>query len=280
METITNNWIDELGERGFMHGIWTDFLNTAETLSLIDYSIILFLVIMALVGLKRGFALGIINLIWITLGLVFASSFYQTLSNGNLFWLFNQQDLNSFIAILALFLLIKLILYKLFKSISDIHGPCPLNRFLAILTGLSIASGISWILSLEFMQLDIIHRLITNPELRIISAFLLTFGTIVTVSFVLIKMLNIKVGIDRPCPLLLALRPLDSILNARNINSGINNFFGLFLGAAKGLMLIILLIIAFNQAGYNTQSTLTQEFYEITANTKTVLADYLTFIRK
>jgi hypothetical protein len=167
-----------------------------------------------------------------------------------------------------------------FKKISDIHGPCPLNRLLAIFTSLSFVAVISWTLSLDFMQLDIIHRLITRLELRIIVTFLLTFGGIITMGFIIIKMFNIKVGIDRPCPLLLALRPIDSILNARNINSKINHFFGLILGVAKGLVLVILLTIAFNQAGYNTTSIITQELNEITANTKTVLADYLTFIRK
>lgn len=275
---INNNWEGTLGKQDPAYGVWTDSLNAIEQLTWSDYSFFLLLILFAVVGFRRGFALGLINFVWISAALVVAGIFYQTLSSSSI-WLFETQDFISFIGLFILFLLLKIGLYKLLASIAKIHGPCPLNRFLAILIGLSIAGGVSWILSNNATHIELVQRLITSQDLRIIVSFILIFGAIIVVAFVLIKMLNIKVGADQPCPLLLALKPLDSILNAKNIDNPLNHFFGLWLGLFKGLIFIVFIIIALTHTDYLLNGSLTNEINAIASNTQTVLSDYLTFIK-
>lgn len=278
MQTINNNWEVALGEPDSTLGIWADFLNLVGQLSWSDYSIFLLLVLAAMVGFRRGFALGLINFIWIMSAFIVASIFYQLLGESG-FWLFKRHDFISFVTLFIAFLLLKIGMYKVLASIAKIHGPCPLNRFLAISIGLSIAGGISWILANNTAHIEIVERLITNEELRIITSLILIFGSIIIGVFVLIKILNIKVGTDQPCPLLLALRPLDSILSAKNINSPINHFFGLWLGLFKGMIVVVLIIITLSHLDVSLQGKLTDEFNAVAANTQNVLSDYLTFIR-
>jgi uncharacterized membrane protein required for colicin V production len=255
-------------------------LNLLGQLIWLDYVVILFIFIGAIIGLKRGFALGLINLTWLSLALIFAGSFYASLSEAHFFWLFNQQPFNSFLSLLALFLIIKTILYKLLSIIATIHGPCPLNRFLAFLIGVTISLSFSWILAKEVVYIDFIHQLIVHKEARLFTSFALIFALLTTVAFILIKLLNIKVGIDRPCPLLLALRPLDSILNAKKINHPINHFFGFFLGAFKAVVLVVILMIIFNQFDYTINIQILNYLDNSVQHIQNVLADYFTFIHK
>ncbi|MBE8190069.1 MAG: CvpA family protein, partial [Candidatus Thioglobus sp.] len=213
MQTINNNWENVLGNPEPTPSVWMEFLGILEQASWSDYSILLLLILALMVGFKRGFALGLINFIWIITAIIVASMFFTKLGESG-FWLFKRHELISFATVFLAVLLLKIGLYKVLAKIAKIHGPCPLNRFLAICIGLSIGAGISWILANNTAHIEIISRLITNAELRIIASFILIFGGIIISVFVLIKILNIKVGTDQPCPLLLALKPLDSILSA------------------------------------------------------------------
>lgn len=280
MQTINNNWANVLGEQTTGHGLWADFLTTFGQLTWSDYAIFLLLISFIIVGFKRGFALGLINFIWALSGVIFASIFYQMLSHNKVLWLFYERPLTSFISLFLAFLLLKIGLYKVLSSIAKIHGPCPLNRFLAICIGIVIVASMSWILADNIIYIELIQRLITQAELRIIVLFMLIFGALIITGFVLIKMLNIKVGIDQPCPLLLALKPLDSILSAKSINSPLNHFFGLWLGLFKGMIVAVLIIVALNHASYLINGLVTDEFNALAANVQTVLADYLTFIKQ
>ncbi len=279
MQTIDNNWENTLGAQNPAQSTWTDPLNVIEQLTWSDYSIFLLLVLFTITGLKRGFALGLINFIWIIAAFIVASVFYQMLNESG-FWLFKNQALISFCVLFVAFLLLKIGLYKILASIAKIHGSCPLNRFLAIVISVAIAFGISWVLAHNIAHIELIVRLITHEEFRTIASLILIFGAIIISAFVLIKMLNIKVGTDQPCPLLLALRPLDSILSAKNINSPINHFFGLWLGLFKGAVFIVLVIVVLNHIDTSINGILTDEFNTIATNTQTVLSDYLTFIEK
>lgn len=279
MQTINNNWETTLGEPNPANSVWGDFLAILEQLTWSDYSIFMLLVLATMLGFKRGFALELINFIWIITAFIVASIFYPLLGEGG-FWLFKRHEFISFSVLFIAFLFLKIAIYKALSSIAKIHGPCPLNRFLAIFIGFSIAGGISWILANNTAHIEIIERLITHEPLRIMTSLILIFGSIVIVVFVLIKILNIKVGTDQPCPLLVALKPLDSILSAKNINSPINHFFGLWLGLFKGVILVILVMVIFNQIDVSLQGYLTDKLSAIATNTQSVLSDYLTFVKK
>ncbi len=279
MQTI-KNWENTLGKQESTPSIWVDFLNFFEQLTWNDYLIILFLLIFALIGFKRGFALGFINFAWVVAALIFSGFFYQVLSNDNIFWLFTGQPLVSFVVLFLGFLLLKIGLYKILQIIAKIHGPCPLNRFLAIFIGMAIALGVSWVLTNDIIHIEIVSRLITHQDLLFIVTATLVFGATVITAFVLIKMLNIKVGTDQPCPLLLALKPLDSILNAKNVNSPVNHFFGLWLGLFKGLIVVVVMIVALNHSHYLINGPITDKFNAVANNTQAVLSDYLTFIER
>ena len=280
MQTINNNWEGILGEQDSASGIWADFLNTIAQLTWSDYSILLLLMVFVIVGFKRGFALSLINFIWFIAATIAAAICYPELSSGRLIWSLEGYEFTSFAVLFVAFLLLKIVLYKILASIAKIHGPCPLNRFLAAVVGIGIAFGVSWVLANNVAQIELIQRLFSYEHLRFIVSFMLIFGAIMVTTFVLIKMLNIKVGIDHPCPLLVAIKPLDSILSARNVNSRFNHFFGLWLGLLKGLIFVVLIIIALNHAHYILDGVLTNQLNTIATNTQAVLADYLTFVKK
>lgn len=264
-----------------MHGIWTDFLDLIAQLSWFDYFAVITLLVSAWVGFQRGFALTLIRLIWYIAGFIIAALSYTSLANTTwLDWLSGNVWLNSFVLIFLVFLASKLLIYKLLEKIAALHGPCPVNRFLAIVIGIGLALGVSWLAADKVSQIEIFYQLVNNSVVRFSVVYTVTFSLILIASFVLIKMLNVKVGMDRPCPLLLALKPLDSILNAKNINSKTNHFFGLFAGALMGLIVLLLLMMMFNHLQITTSGHWTGDLTQMANNTQSVLAQYLNFIEK
>lgn len=282
MELTINNWANELGEVGLMQEILNNLSVFVSQLNLFDSLIILLLLVFAIMGVKRGFALMLIRFVWYLFGLIIASVCYTDLANsGTIGWLGGDDNLNAFLLILGLFFIFKLIIYKILEKIAALHGPCPVNRFLATTVGILIAAGMSYMLAENISQIEVFYKLVKDENIRLIGVFTLVMSIVLITSFVLIKMLNIKVGIDRPCPLLLALRPLDSILNAKNINSKANHFFGLFFGLFFGFLVVILLhIILVNILSIQIDSYFVTYFEDIASNTQSVLSQYLTFIEK
>lgn len=262
-----------------MDEILAGFLSNVEQLSVADYVIIFLLIVYAIHGFMRGFALGFIHFIWLGLGFVFASSFYQPLSENSFLWFLSGYHLLSFVLLFVMFFIGKILFYKLVHNIATIEGPCPLNRFLAIFLGLGIVLNISWVLANDLHYIGSFHSIIANEGLRVIASFLSSVIVIVIGIIVFIKMFDIKVNINRPCPLLATLIPLEAILNAKEIESLANNIFGLLLGLLKGGIMIVLLIIVLHQ--YNVANgVIANSFNDIAANTTNILSHYLTFIKK
>lgn len=265
-----------------MDSILTFLQNTPVT----DWVLLIAIIFFAIIGFFRGGAKIIIHSIWWILGLIIASMFYQNLANLELFTFitYNEQGLlfTNFIIILVAFMLLKLAIYKLLAIIAKIHGPCPLNKFIALVIGFGFAVVFSWYITMDISSLEIIYRIIVNDMLRIFLTFLAIFTIVVILVMSLAKLLNIKVGIDRPCPLLVALQPLDGILNAKNINSTLNNIEGMIFSIIQGLVILITFIIINNHLNFidiNYNGSL-QNFEEIASFIQNILSDYLLFINK
>ena len=259
-------------------------LNFLHSVTITDWVLLIIIIIFAVIGFIRGGAKIIIHNLWSIIGLILAGIFYQELSILELFDPIVADTqivlLLNFIAIFLAFILLKLAIYKLLKTIANIHGPCPLNRFLALVIGFGLAVVISWYIAMDIDNLEILYRLVTNDFLRIFIAFITAFSLLVITTMVLSKLLNIKVGIDKPCPLLVALQPLDGFLNAKNINSKINNFEGIIFGILQGLIIIILLIIINNHTSLveYPPSQILSHIQVWASSIQNVLSEYLLFI--
>jgi uncharacterized membrane protein required for colicin V production len=265
-----------------MDGILEFLQNTPIT----DWFLLIFAILFALIGFFRGGAKILIHSAWVIAGFLIASGFYQNLTNLQILDTFNLNEqttyLINFLIIFFAFILLKLVIYKLLNVIAKIHGPCPLNRFVAMVIGFGFAVVFSWYITMDISSFEVMYRIITNDFMRVFLSFLVVFTIVLILALSIAKLLHIKVGIDRPCPLLIALQPLDGILNAKNINSGLNNFEGIIFSLLQGLILIITLIITNNhieliQIEY---TGLFQYLYHWANLTQNVLSDYLLFINK
>jgi uncharacterized membrane protein required for colicin V production len=263
-----------------------DVLEFLQNITLVDWVLFAIFVLFAIIGFIRGGAKILIHSIWLIIGFIISSIFYQDLVNLGLFNFANTDEkttyLISFLAILLLFIILKLIIYKLLKVIAKIHGPCPLNRFIAMVIGLGFAVVFSWYITMDISSFEVIYRIITNDFMRIFLSFLMVFTLVLVLTLSIAKLLHIKVGIDRPCPLLVALQPLDGILNAKNINSSLNNFEGVIFSLLQAIIFIISLIIINNhiefiQLDYTGLLEQIKNWADFIQN---ILSDYLLFINK
>lgn len=254
-----------------------------------DWIIICLMIVFAILGFIRGGAKILIHSLWSITGIIIATLFYQDITNLNLliFTNINEQGLLfiNFLLIFFLFISLKFGIYKLLKIIANIHGPCPLNRFIAMLIGLFFAVVLSWYITMDVSNFDIVYSLITNDFMRFFSSFIVVFTFMMILVFTFTKLLHVRVGIDKPCPLLVALQPLDGILNAKNINSVWNNLEGIVFSILQGLIILILLIIINNHFELFTLNTsniesITYYLQEFSLETQSVLSNYLSFINK
>lgn len=251
-----------------------------------DWVLIVALVFFAIIGFFRGGAKIIIHSIWAILGLIIASVFYDNTTYVSIFNIFNLNEKStffiSFISIFIGFFILKLIIYKLLSVIAKIHGPCPLNKFVAMVIGFGFAVVLSWYITMDLSSFEVIYRLITNDFMRVFLSFITVFTIVLILALSLAKLLNIKVGIDRPCPLLVALQPLDGILNAKNIKSVFNNIEGIIFSLLQGCILLIVLIIVNNHFDIIAvdYTGLLETIKEIADFTQNILSDYLLFIDK
>lgn len=263
-----------------MNEILADFLNAVKQLTVADYLIIISWIIYAINGFRRGFALDLIHIIWLGFAFVFASSFYQPLSNNDFLWFLSDYHLLSFILLFVLFFIFKTLLYKFLNAIANLKGPCPLNRILAILLSLGIVLNISWVLASDTNYIGSFNFIIGYEELRFVVSFLATTGVMIASIIVFVKIFNVKVDINRPCPLLASLIPLDAWLNAQGIDSVFNNIFGLLLGLFKASIMIVLLVIILHQFNLNVQGVIANNFDNMAITTQNILSNHLTFIKK
>lgn len=274
-----------------MNNTLNTIINCIVNLSIIDWALIVILFGFAIFGFVRGTAKMSVNFLWTITGVVLAGTFYQDLASLAFMHVKGASEtevlFTSFLIIFFITILFKIGLYKLLNIIANIHGPCPLNRFLALVIFYGIAAFTSWNLAESVGNITIVNDIITDDVLRFVIALIVIFSAVIIISLTLIKLLGIRVGIDRPCPLIVALQPLDDIFNARNVNHIFNNISGIFVGVAKGFVLLILLIIIINHNDYlfnleifqNTNGLL---FYiqNIATDVQYVLSHYLTFINK
>lgn len=257
-----------------------------QSIPIMNWSLLAIMIFFAILGFWRGGAKIIIHSLWWVFGAIIATLLYEPLTHLNLFTFIATDNKSllfiNFIAIFTGFMLLKLVTYNLLATIAKIHGPCPLNRFVALLVGFGFAIVLSWYIARDIASLEIAYRIITNDLLRIILMFLTIFTIIIILAMSVAKLLNIKVGIDRPCPLLVFLQPLDGILNAKNINSVFNNIEGIIFSIIQGFVLLIILIIINNHFNF-INIEYSGFFATIKDNAdfiQNVLSDYLLFINK
>lgn len=262
-----------------MNEILADFSSNFAHLSIADYLIVFLLVIYAIIGLKRGFALELIHLIWLILAFVFAGNFYQSLGEVRFLWFLNDYHFLNFCLLFVLFFAFKILLYKFLQKIAKIQGPCPLNKFLAIFLGLVIVLNISWALAHNITYIGSFHSLISHEALRITLAFLFNAIVIIIGIVVFAKTFAVKVNTNHPCPLLVALMPLNAALNANGIEGSGNNFFGLLLGALKGGIIAILLIIMLHQYNITARGVIANNVSNVVIGVQNILSQHLTFIK-
>jgi uncharacterized membrane protein required for colicin V production len=261
-------------------------LHFLQTTPVSDWVLFIAIIFLAIIGFFRGGAKILIHSIWAVFGIIIASIFYESLANSGIFNTLGVAEqlifFISFIALFILFFILKLLIYKALSAIAKIHGPCPLNRFIALVIGFGFAVVLSWYITMDISSLEVVYRIITNELMRIFLSFLVIFTIVLVLALAVGKLLNVKVGIDRPCPLIVALQPLDGILNAKNINSALNNIEGMIFSILQGLVLLIIAIIINNQFAIITieYQGLLAHINEIAIMVQDVLSDYLLFINK
>lgn len=123
-----------------MNEIWLSLLNVVEQFTTVDYLIIVLLIIYAIGGFRRGFALSFIHLTWLLLAFVFAGNFYQTLGSNRFLWFLSEYHLLNFILLFTIFFIFKFLLYQLLQKNATIKG---VSWFNAILNAEGINNSIN-----------------------------------------------------------------------------------------------------------------------------------------
>jgi uncharacterized membrane protein required for colicin V production len=262
-----------------------DFL---RSMPIYDHFLVLFFALFAIIGFLRGGAKIIIHSLWFIIGILLATYLYQFIASFVIFGIFttNKQLLLfiNFAVILVLFYLLKIAIYRLLAAIANLHGPCPINRFLAAVIGYGIIIVLSWYIALDVHSTTLISELIANNVVRFALTFVFMIFALLTIGYILMVMLNIKVGIDKPCPLIKALQPLDDILNAKKINTLYNSFGGVLLGLIQAFIIIILALIIINHTSLYNHTIITNAeglllvFKNTALDVQIILSKYLTFL--
>ena len=133
---------------------------------------------------------------------------------------------------------------------------------------------------------------ITNESLRIGLAFSIVFAIIVAACSFLSKVLNISIDSSKPCLLaplfqktLNGLHSVDTVLNARNIDSTKNKLLGGLIGLIKGSLVILILVLVLQSISWVSQQYYWVEtkgalrtFQDVASDIKPKLSQHLLFI--
>lgn len=267
----------------FLSNIW----HSITLFTWIEWLIIMSLFGFAVTGFKRGAALISIHFTWALIALIIAISFYSNLAASTyLNWFGGSAPLSSFLLILLLFFGLKILIYKVLAKVAQIHGPCPLNRFIAVAVAIGMTLGLSWLIANDLYNMDFFTYLISYQTIRFASVFVILALIIGGLSKTLVRLLNVQIGVDRPCPLLTAMQPVDRFLNAKNVHSATNSVIGIFMGLFQGWMVIIVGLIIINHypnlatyTGFTEASFVLKTLKNSALEVQTFLSYYLSFIR-
>jgi uncharacterized membrane protein required for colicin V production len=275
------------------------FANIWDAISLLvwsDWLTIAILIGFLVLGIKRGLARELINLAFLILAIIIAWLFYQGLAETPVItWLLLSQKSHLAIAFGVIFigvLLIKRALYKLTEVSSRISNPCALNRIFALLVFFILTAVLSWYYLDVIANLSIMEIVITNESLRIGLAFSIVFAIIVAACSFLSKVLNISIDSSKPCLLaplfqktLNGLHSVDTVLNARNIDSTKNKLLGGLIGLIKGSLVILILVLVLQSISWVSQQYYWVEtkgalrtFQDVVSDIKPKLSQHLLFI--
>ncbi len=275
------------------------FANILDSLNLLvwsDWLTIAILIVFFILGIKRGLAKELINLVFLILAIIIAWAFYQALATSPIItWLLLSHQSHMAIAFGAIFLgilLIKKLIYKLTKASSTISNPCVLNQVFALSLFLIISAILSWHYLDIVASLGLIEMTISNESMRISLSFAIVFGVIVGLCLFLSKAFNISIDSSKPCLLesffqkiLNTLSSADAKLNARNINSTKNKLLGGLIGFLKGSLAILIMVLVLQSITWvsqqyywiETKGTL-RTFQDLATDIKPELSQYLLFI--
>ncbi len=260
-----------------------------SVLSLFDYLFLALLVFFVIRGFIIGGAKIIIHGLWLFVALVLAVALHQPLTDllavQNFITNASSAYFVGFMALIALVYAVKYFIYKTLEKIAVLHGPCPFNRFLAMLIGYTVIVSLSWYIALDVHSGSLLVNLLVNDVLRFTVSFVIVLAVLIAISYVLMTLLNVKVGIDRPCPLIKALQPLDDILNAKSINSFSNSAGGSVIGVLQACMVSIIIFMFARGLGFadaivpEQMSAITAELNIISQNVYPIMVEYLAFLQ-
>ena len=264
--------------------VWSDWLTIAILLSFL------------MTGFKRGMAKELINLAFLLLSILLAWLFYQPLSTSPaITWVLLSQQSQMAIAFGIIFigvLFLKKALCRLTESSSTINNPCALNKILALGIFLIAAIALSWCYLDIVSNLEIMEITITDESLRIGVSFVVILLIIIGICSLLFKILNISIDSSKPCLLeaffkkiLGGMQAVDTIINARNVNSTKNNLLGAAIGIIKGSLAILIMVIILQSVSWVSQQYYWVEtkgalrtFQDIATDIKPELSQHLLFI--
>jgi len=275
------------------------FANIWETIGLLvwsDWLTIAILIGFLVVGIKRGLAKELINLVFLILAIIIAWLFYQQLAETPVItWLLLTLKSHLAISFGVIFigvLITKRMLYKLTEISSNINNPCVLNKLFAFLVFFTAAAALSWYYLDVVASLGLMEMVVANESFRIWLSFGVIFMAIVGVCSSISGVLNVSIDASKPCLLapffqkiLNAFHSADSVLNARNIDSTKNKLLGGLIGLIKGSLAILIMVLVLQNVEWISQQYYWIEtkgvlrvFQDMASDIKPELSQYLLFI--
>lgn len=276
----------------FLNNIWDGITQLAWS----DWATVAILISFVVLGFKRGLAMELINLALFAMAVILAWLFYQMLAQLPFITYFAlSAQTNMAIAFGLIFLgvlVLKRGFYRVIDYSSSLTDPCAFNRFFALSTFLVLSALLSWHYLYLIASLGIMEIVITNESLRIGLSFLMVFLAFVGVCSILSKVLDISIGSSRPCLLesffqkiLDTLKRIDTLINARNVNSTENKLLGMIVGLIKGVLFILIMVLIMQSISWIADKPFWldatgafQSFQDLASSIKPEVSKHLLFI--